>query len=304
VTFSEAMDQSTINTTNITLKNTATSALVTGTVSYNVGTNTATFLPSGPLANNTNYTLTVSTAVKDLAGNALASTFTSNFTTIAVSDTTAPTIASRSPANGQSGVAINSDITVTFSEPMDQATITTSTVTLAPTSAPGSPVAASIAYNAATNTVTLNPTDDLANNTSYTITVTTGVKDVAGNALAATSSSTFTTIADTTPPTVTGTSPSSGATNVATSSLITVTFSESMDASTINLTTFTVKDNVTSTNIAGTVSYNTSTKIATFTPGAALTANRSYTVTVTTGAKDVAGNALAVNASFSFTTAP
>jgi hypothetical protein len=305
VIFSEPMDQSTITTTNITLRNTATSAVVAGTISYNVGTNTATFTPSGPLSNGTNYTLTVTSGVKDLAGNALASTFTSNFTTANVTDTTPPTIVSRTPANGTTNVAINSNITVTFNEDMSLATITPSTITLAPTSSPGTPVTATVSCTDATcKTVTLDPAADLANNTSYTLTVTTGVKDVAGNALVANSASTFTTVADTTPPTITGTSPLNGATGVAVSSAITVTFSEPMDQSTINTTTFTVKTTSGSVPVAGTVSYNTTTRVATFTPASALTANTSYTVTVTTGAKDLAGNALAVNASFAFTTAP
>lgn len=59
---------------------------------------------------------------------------------------------------------------------------------------------------------------------------------------------------DTTAPAVGSTSPTNGATDVAISSTITATFSESMDASTINTTTFTVSDG--SSNIGGTVSYS------------------------------------------------
>jgi hypothetical protein len=77
-----------------------------------------------------------------------------------------------------------------------------------------------------------------------------------------------------------------------------------MDITTINGTTFTLKTTVGSIPVAGVVSYNTTTRVATFTPSGALTASTSYTATVTNGAKDTAGNALAVNASFSFTTAP
>jgi hypothetical protein len=73
---------------------------------------------------------------------------------------------------------------------------------------------------------------------------------------------------------------------------------------TINATTFTLKTTVGSVAVAGVVSYNAATRVATFTPSANLAANTNYTATVTTGAKDTAGNALAVNASFSFTTAP
>jgi methionine-rich copper-binding protein CopC len=305
ITFSEAMDQTTLTTTNVTLKNTATTTVVPVTLSYDVGTNRLTLTPTGPLSNATNYTVTVTTAVKDLAGNALAAQFTSSFTTVTVTDTTAPTIVSRTPANGATNVATNTTVTVTFSEPMDSTTITTTTVSLKPT-AGGANVAATVVCTPLTpcTTVTLTPTAALDNNTSYTVTITTGVKDRAGNALAAQSTSTFTTVADTTPPTITATSPINGATGVATSAVVTVTFSEDMDITTINGTTFTLKTTVGSIPVTGVVSYNTTTRVATFTPSGALTANTNYTATVTNGAKDAAGNALAVNASFSFTTAP
>jgi hypothetical protein len=261
--------------------------------------------PTGPLSNATNYTVTVTTAVKDLAGNALAAQFTSSFLTAAVTDTTPPTIVSRTPPNGTTNVATNTTVTVTFSEAMDATTINTTTITLKPT-ASGTNVTATVVCNtpAPCTTATLTPSAPLLNNTSYTVTVTTGVKDVAGNALAAQSTSTFTTVADTTPPTITATSPTNGATGIATSAIVTVTFSEPMDQTTILAAgTFTLKNTVTSANITGVVSYNPSTQIATFTPNAALAALTNFTATVTTAAKDVAGNALAINASFSFTTA-
>ena len=102
---------------------------------------------------------------------------------------------------------------------------------------------------------------------------------------------------DVTAPTVTGTNPTNGDTNVPVSSAITATFSEAMDASTINTSTFTVSGGVT-----GTVSYNAGTKTATFTPSSNLVYNTTYAATITTGVKDSAGNAIAVNYPWSFTT--
>ena len=299
VTFNEPMDATTITTSTIVLRNTGTMATVTGTVSYDAATRVATLTPAGPLSNATNYTVNVTTGVKDASGNALAAQFNSTFTTAAAPDNIAPTIVSRSPANGVTSIAVDTVVRVTFSEPMDPTTITTSTITLTPT-AGGSPVAGVVSYDAATNTAKLDPNADLLNNTSYTITVTTGVKDVAGNALAAQSTSTFTTIPDTTAPTVTATTPLNGATGVARGTNITITFSEAMDATTINGTTITV-----SGGVVGAVSYNAATRVATFNPSSDLAASTSYTVTVTGGAlgvKDAAGNAMAVNAVFSFTT--
>jgi glucose/arabinose dehydrogenase len=102
-------------------------------------------------------------------------------------DTTAPTVTTVSPVAGATGVAVGANVTGTFSEAMNAATLTTTTVTLAPQGSP-TPVAATVTYAAATGVVTLDPTPALAANTLYTATIkggASGVKDVAGNAMAA-----------------------------------------------------------------------------------------------------------------------
>ena len=99
-------------------------------------------------------------------------------------DTTAPTVTATSPVANATGVAVSTNVTATFSEAMNAATLTTTTVTLVPQGST-TPVAATVTYAAATNTVTLNPTSNLATNTVYTATIkggTAGAKDVAGNA--------------------------------------------------------------------------------------------------------------------------
>ena len=116
----------------------------------------------------------------------------------------------------------------------------------------------------------------------------------------------FTTAAvvDTTPPTVIASAPASGATAVATSSTVTTTFSEAMNATTISASSFLLRD-AGGVSIAANVSYNASTLVATLTPSAALAGSTTYTATVTGGAvgvKDAAGNALAVDRTWSFTT--
>jgi len=100
-------------------------------------------------------------------------------------------------------------------------------------------------------------------------------------------------------PTISSTNPVNGATGVA---VITATWSEAMNASTITTTTFKVSGPG-ATPVAGAVTYNASTGIATFTPTSALAASTTYTATVTTGAEDMAGNALASNKVWTFTTA-
>ena len=82
IIFSEAMNSSTINSSNITFQ-TSNGTTVSGTWGYS-GT-TATFNQSSALSYNTSYTMVVGTGVTDLAGNALASTYTFSFTTQAAS---------------------------------------------------------------------------------------------------------------------------------------------------------------------------------------------------------------------------
>jgi hypothetical protein len=301
ITFSEAMDATTINGTNITLKNTGTSAAVAGTVTYNSGSHAATFTPNVPLANGTNYTVTVTTGVKDAAGNAMATQFTSTFSTAAASDMTPPTVVATAPPDAQTDVGVSTIITATFSEAMNASTIDGTTFTIKTTSG-GTPVAGTVTYNPGTLTATFTLTSPLANSTNYTATITTGVKDVSGNAMAANKVWAFTTIADTTPPTVSSTVPADLATNVAISTVVTATFSEAMDATTISGTTFTLKTTSGSVAVAGSVSYDAGTRKATFTPTSPLANNTNYTATVTTGVKDAAGNAMAANKVWTFTT--
>ncbi len=133
-----------------------------------------------------------------------------------------------------------------------------------------------------------------------------GSRTSAGNALASTLTWTFTTgTADTTPPTVTGQTPASGATGVAVGTTVTATFSEALDPTTVTTSTVTLQAG--STTVPATVSYNSSTFTATLTPSSPLAASTLYTATVRGGAtdprvKDTAGNALASTLTWSFTT--
>ena len=183
-TFSEAMDVATITTTTFTVTQGGTA--VPGVVTYE-GT-VAIFNPTSNLAASTLYTATVTTGVKDLAGNALAANRTWSFTTGTTADNTAPTVSSTIPTDTATGVATNGNIAANFSEAMDVATITTTTFTV---TQGGTAVPGVVTYE---GTVAIfNPTSNLAASTLYTATVTTGVKDLAGNALAANRTWSFTT---------------------------------------------------------------------------------------------------------------
>ncbi len=74
-----------------------------------------------------------------------------------------------------------------------------------------------------------------------------------------------------------------------------------MSASTINATTFTLTGPG-ATPVPGAVTYTASSDLARFTPTSALTASTTYTATISVGAKDASGNALATSTVWSFTT--
>jgi hypothetical protein len=97
---------------------------------------------------------------------------------------------------------------------------------------------------------------------------------------------------------VSSTIPDSDATDVDISSAITAVFSEAMDPLTLTTATFTLKQGT--TPVLGTGTYAGVTAI--FTPDVDLTASTNYTATITTGVEGLAGNALASNFVWSFTT--
>ena len=287
-TFSEPMNQTTITSLTFTLKQGATA--VSGAITY-TGTN-ATFTPASNLTPNKIYTGTITTGAKDMAGNALASNYTFSFTTGDAPDTALPTVNSTDPLNNATGIALNTLVVATFSEPMDQTTITSLTFTL---KQEATAVSGAVTYTGTNATFT--PASNLTPNKIYTGTITTGAKDMAGNALASNYTFSFTT-ADTELPMVNLTDPLDNATGVARNKVVAINFNEAMDPSTINTSTLTLKQGA--TEVSGTVAYSGTT--ATFTPSNILAAGIAYTATITTGAKDLAGNALAANTVWSFTT--
>jgi len=219
----------------------------------------------------------------------------------AIAGVTPPTVVSVAPPNGANGACANTVVTATFSEAMNASTINTTTFTV---TGPGStPVAGQVTYVASSMTATFTPASTLALNTLYTATITTGAKDAFGNALARNFVWTFTT-GNTTcqpgPPTVVSVGPPNGSNGICPNTIVVATFSEAMNPSTISTTTFTLAG---AASVAGQVTYDAPSHVATFTPTSNLALNTLYTATITTGAQDLFGNPLASNFVWSFTTA-
>src|SRR5215207_600915 len=115
---------------------------------------------------------------------------------------------------------------------------------------------------------------------------------------------------DTTPPMVNSTSLLNNATGIASTANVSATFSEDMDRSTLTTSSFTLTKQNSTSPLAATVGYDSTTKTATLDPSSDLAANATYVATVKgdraalASARDLAGNALAQDFSWSFTTAP
>jgi hypothetical protein len=292
-TFSVAMNPATIDATTFTLTGPGGVA-VTGVVTYVAAGSVATFTPAANLAPNTLYTATITTGAMDLEDTALAANYLWTFTTAASIIATPPTVISTIPANLATDVPLNQTVSATFSKAMNPATINSTTFTL---TGPGNtPVTGLLAYAAVGNTLTFTPTANLAANTLFTATLTTGAQDLSGTGLAINYVWTFTTGADVvvTPPEILSTVPKNLATGVPLNQAVSATFSEAMNPLTLTSSTFLLYQGTSAsgTPIPATITYDAVNFIATLTPTASLAAGTSYTATVTNGATDLAGNPL------------
>jgi hypothetical protein len=194
--FSESMAVATINTTSFTVTCAAPCVSPTGTVSYQVGSDTAVFTPTAALTVPATYTATITSAATDLTGNALAgnqaalpaaSNYVWTFSTAAAVAPTNVTVQSTSPTAGQTGICPNAAISATFSLGaglrMDPSTINATNFTVTgPSPALTSVTAASVGLDAATGKIaTFTPQSALAAG-MYSVKIVggaNGVKDLA-----------------------------------------------------------------------------------------------------------------------------
>ena len=178
--------------------------------------------------------LTLTGSARDAVGNQSLS----SPVTVSIRDVVAPAVQSVVPADAATGVELATAVVITFSEPMDRATLTASAIGL---TAGNNPVAASLLIAADDRSVTLTPASPLAINTLYTVTVAATARDRAANPLAAPFVSTFrTTAPDAISPKVAAVDPQNGAVGVGTTAPISVTFTEAIAVATVTPASFRV----------------------------------------------------------------
>jgi hypothetical protein len=180
VVFAKPMDPESIN------NGTFTVAGASGIVTYDAINQIAAFKPVPAFAPNATYSASITVGARDLSGTPMAAAFPFSFTTRATTDTSLPTIAAVNVAAGATCVPLDQQIIITFTEQMDSLTINPSTVFI-------QGVAGTVTYSASSQNATITPLANLAANTTYTITVTAGAKDLGGNSMAAVFQQTFTT---------------------------------------------------------------------------------------------------------------
>jgi hypothetical protein len=213
-------------------------------------------------------------------------------------DAVPPTVLSTFPTTTSAPANVN--ITVKFSESMDPATINATTFTM---SAAGiGPITGTPVYNDANKiaSIALPAAQEQALiGKAITAQVTTGMTDVVGNALASAVTISFTASEpDRVPPTLAVFDPPNNATGVETAKPISVTFSEPMLSTSITGSVMQVTSGGVPVDGTVTVAGN----VATFTPARPLAFGTAFTVTITTGAQDLASNALAAGQVINFVT--
>lgn len=290
-TFNEEMNPATITTNSFTIIGSPTSLgspmSLVGAITYSGIT--ATFSPNSNLTPNTTYIGRITTAVKDVNGNAIQADYVWTFSTGAVLQ---PIIIATSPNANETGVVLNKIVSAMFNMPMDATTLNASTFTLKQGI---TAIIGAVTYSG--NTAFFTPNTNLTGNTIYTASITTGAKNTAATPLAVTYVWTFTTGAIIAPKVIL-TDPLNNATNVALNKEVTASLDMAMNPLTLSGTTFTLKEGT--IIVPGVVTYNGT--LATFTPTNPLLSNATFTATITTGAQNLAGVGIASDYVWTFTT--
>lgn len=261
------------------------------------GGNRVRFTPAQPLQPETDYTFQLSALTSDQAGRILDITASFSFRTF---DDRPPAIAAVDVAAGAIGVARTRPFTITWNEPIAPASVTAATLFLRDQF--GQRYDGRRVVSGAT--ATLTPYADLPGDRQFTLVATTGIRDRAGNAMQAPSSTTFRTARDGVPPSVVGAWPGPGQTGISPLAQPTFRFDESMDPATVEAASLQFVDEF-GAIVPFAVASSADQRTLRLRPATPLASNRRYTLTFVVGpaaATDVSGNGLAATQLRTFTT--
>ena len=244
------------------------------------------------------YTLKVASSAESSDGVALGIDYLVFFSIGTA--TNAPTILSTTPANNGQGVAVTSTIVINFSRAMDRQSVENA-FSISPSAA------GSFSWGAGDTQLTYTPFANLSFATTYSVTISVGAKDTEGISLSTTNNFSFQVGTDFTKPTVTDVREVGNVTalvdlqtGVYKDSAFSITFDEAM-AFSASQSAFSLTRLDNSTTVSGVLTWNTTFTQLTFTPSSALEPSRQYRLQLTTGAQDLAGNALSAQLTRTFT---
>ena len=283
IVFSEPMDLNTIHHQTMYLTIEPSGDIVDDLATYSAIENKEkiVYTPGVALEHDAAYTLHINDAVADRRGNTLGAEVTSGFSTKAA-DILAPEVTGTIPESGATGVFITAPIKVFFSEHIDPATLEQGFTV----SAFGLPdVSGTISMEQQYTVMTFVPSQSLAEATTYSINLSTEVKDLSGNGLAIPYTSSFTTVASAAP-VITYLGPSDQATDVTPLTPVVADFSEPIDPATVNETTFFLHDD-SNNPVTGAYDFLRENARVVFRPTSELAGGSTYTFHITTGIRDV-----------------
>ncbi|MGA2887791.1 MAG: Ig-like domain-containing protein [Terracidiphilus sp.] len=281
--FNKPLNPITVNSSNFQMYLSDTAQWIPLTITPSANGLEVTLQPQIPLLPNTSYYFQVCCSYQDQDGNS-GNGATEYFYTGSGAVSTGPTV-TVSPVSGATGIPLNAQVIVSVSAPIDVTSWSQSSIQLLNG-------ASTVAGNVSvpnSQTLIFTPASALLGNTTYTVKVT-GLTDVDGNVVVA-SNSTFTTGSAASSGGLIFTSSNivSGATGVAATQPIILTFSQILDPTTVNSNTLQVMDIWKSgRGIAGT--YAVSGNQVTFTPISPYPAGAQIAVGECGGPTDVLGD--------------
>ncbi len=218
-------------------------------------------------------------------------------------DITPPHVVKVRPTN-VTGSLINilSNISIRFSEPVDEASLSVTSCYL--TDGTNNAGGSYTTLGDSLNVVLFDPVSVLNYSTEYTLHITGDVKDMKGNPLTPEFTKSFTTISkDNVPPEINEMIPANGTTGVFVTDKVRVFFSEPMSKSTVeNGFTLSWDDAGVIKQAAGSFSWDNENRVVTFSPFGSLKEGYVYTVKLPGNITDLSGNSLGSDDIRSFTT--
>lgn len=207
-----------------------------------------------------------------------------------------PSPVSRRPADGDVAFA-GATIRVQFNTDLAPASIAVGALRLE--DADRLPVAARATYDEASRVITLVPDRPLTAGSTYTVRVPNGLRDLYGNTSSSHVDWTFRVEPDLGPPAIERIRPATGALAIPLDAVVTVRFTEPVDAGSLRAIRLTGPEGV---DVAGAIDYDAETRTATFRPAAPLQPRTRYEAAVPASVIDVHGNRLVEGQSVVFTT--